>query len=151
MLVRFDFTRRCRASLNADFSFNVQLSYFSRTSSVSARSNASNEGRPTYDRAEYVSASADRRSNIAIPRFPPLDGWRTKTMSCRRCSRTRCRRKCANGWRRLSPGSSQPRDGRLTRSRNSARSRTPSGLAYSSIGSTGGSRIPPSCNFRRRS
>ena len=81
----------------------------------------------------------------------PADALPTRTMNCQRCSRTRCRRRCASGSPRLSPDSWARRGGAPTRSRNSARSPMPFARAYSSTASTGGSPTRPSCNFHRTS
>lgn len=72
-------------------------------------------------------------------------------MSCRRYSQTRCRRRYASGSPRRSHGSWRLRGDGPTRSRNSARSPTPSEPAFSSIACTGGSPALLSCNFHRMS
>jgi len=82
---------------------------------------------------------------------PRVDGSRTTTMSCRRCSRTRCPRRCGTGWRPRSPASWRRSAAAPTRSPSSAPWRTPSGRASSSTGSTGGCLRRRSCSFHRKS
>lgn len=65
--------------------------------------------------------------------------WRPRrTTSCRKCNRTRCRRKSAIGWRPRSPGRWRARGARATTSPSSSRWRTPSGPAYSWTACTAG-------------
>lgn len=73
------------------------------------------------------------------PRVLLADDWRPRrTTSCRKCNRTRCRRKYAIGWRPRSPDRWRARGARATTSPSSSRWRTPSGPAYSWTACTAG-------------
>lgn len=94
----------------------------------------SGDGRATRHRQTRPVTAVNRPSRVLL-----ADDWRPRrTTSCRKCNRTRCRRKYAIGWRPRSPDRWRARGARATTSPSSSRWRTPSGPAYSWTACTAG-------------